>query len=159
VPSNCEVLLLRSYSDVNTARHSMFQRSSTFSPWRVTVTLFWLRRRCIHCAAGWMIRFPFGASIFCGLRNVQPRSVAHSAPFSLGTGACLWYIGHSMKLTTHILLVPTLTFSGSLPPPTVCLSGVLRDTSAFAHSQHLVNETLIVSIIPIQLQHLFQISF
>jgi hypothetical protein len=48
----------------------MFQRISaldgltSFSSWRVTVTLFWLRGRCIHKAAGWMIRFPFGASIF-----------------------------------------------------------------------------------------------
>jgi hypothetical protein len=141
----------------------MFQRNSaldgltSFSPWRVSVTLFSLRCRYIHYAAGWMILFPFGACFLVATETSSP-DLWYKASYSLGTGACRWYVGHGMKLTTHLHLVPTLTVSGALPPPSVCLSGVLRDNSTFAHSQHLVNE-IICEYNPIQLQHLFQIHF
>jgi hypothetical protein len=124
----------------------------------VTVTLFWLSSRCIHYAACWMIRFPFGASNFYGLRNVQPRSVVHSASYSLGAGACRWYIGHGMNLTAHLHLVPTLTVSGALllRRPYAFLACLWTTLPLPTPNISSMKQT-ICEYNPIQLQHLFKV--
>ena len=67
---------------------------------------------------GWTVgvRILVGAGDSAFLQNIQTGSGAHSTSYSVGTGVIsCWYIGCSVKLTTHLHLVPRLKMSGSIP--------------------------------------------
>jgi hypothetical protein len=73
---------------------------------------------------GWI---PAGARDFCPFQWVQAGSGAQPAPCLMGTSPSFRNSsGRSVKLTTHIHLVPALRMSGTtpLPPPPACLQGL-----------------------------------
>jgi len=94
-----------------------------------------------------MVRFPFVDQIFFWSPRRAGQICGTLRRLFDGCRDFRWCSGHVMKLTTNLHLVLTLTVSGALPPPFLCLSGVLRDNSPFALSQHLISGTSFVSII------------